>query len=921
MDILSFDWLFSSSSHDDPSFQGADRASRAPQPLPDVQATAASAQIANDSFFNRLAALGASQPTQDPADRPDAASSWFGISSSASRPGSTDAEGADNSDQEGFEPQMWTFLTSRYAISLVVMGVLVNRIHHICRPRGGRPARMRGRKRLALRLPALLALGYATLALGMRVLQLWAGDYIPGHSWLADQLATLTNLRLDAARRDADEKLLWITYVAACLGIATESLTRTLEAAHEPSPSFNLMGFSLTVQSHQMEPSHVSLHFFLFVFLEVAEVFSLCLMSCWRKPRIKRLHITTVFGLAATAHYLLAPAHRRPIIFGFNKMPDVVMLAIVLVTMALHSLTMLVTEGKIDTSRLLFTRSNFPSASDDYSLALFKLGTACLQSTRLTGLSRELVSIEVPEKTYIEVDELGNTRIKTGLEGLIKGDGSGGLTNEIRITTPVSRIGGGWRGADYDSPIFMSGAKWREVKRFIFAVFGVAGTIWRAVSSRAPRPPLAWLGRCVPQWVRKLPRWIRLIWHGQNGERRREERLSRQQIERDRQENLRKEALKAVLRRNGVDIAEGEDPNLAAWRAMREGVQRREDGLRTRRTADGGDTTEDQMGVPASLWNHLLYATGEASAQPSAGALAGMDTGDEDEDADWTLEEHAEEDMSDSASEDDGGSPSVSVSDSGAGTPAAYSLRSRSSSPAVSRSTAREAAASAAIRRSRALSPLQQQHLDTISVSSDAGEDDEEAEEETPMSLLQLARRAFSPSPEAEIGVLEHEGDESQSDAFSRVLLVHAAAPSGSPVVTRARYRSLMNSSGASAGTQALTSATAADDHLHETILRRRALIPSGGGGASPSADADEDRSAERERLRLCVVCCYEERTILCWPCRCLALCDGCREELASRPGRAGGGRAAGGAGGEGGLHNCPTCRAEVRGFSRIYLP
>jgi hypothetical protein len=195
-----------------------------------VQATAASAQ-ANDSFFNRLAALGASQPTQDPADSPDAASSWFGINPPAPRPGSPDAEGVDPREQAGVEPQMWTFLTSRYAISLVVMGVLVNRIHHICRPRGGRPARMRGRKRVALRLPALLMLGYATFALGFRVVQLWAGDFIPGQSWLADQLAEMTSLRLDRARRNADEKLLWVTYVAACLGIATESLTRTLEAA------------------------------------------------------------------------------------------------------------------------------------------------------------------------------------------------------------------------------------------------------------------------------------------------------------------------------------------------------------------------------------------------------------------------------------------------------------------------------------------------------------------------------------------------------------------------------------------------------------------------------------------------------------------------------------------------------------------
>ncbi|OBZ69160.1 hypothetical protein A0H81_10915 [Grifola frondosa] len=42
-----------------------------------------------------------------------------------------------------------------------------------------------------------------------------------------------------------------------------------------------------------------------------------------------------------------------------------------------------------------------------------------------------------------------------------------------------------------------------------------------------------------------------------------------------------------------------------------------------------------------------------------------------------------------------------------------------------------------------------------------------------------------------------------------------------------------------------------------------------------------DDPSAESRRN--CVICTVEPRDIICWPCRCLAICDDCRENLASR--------------------------------------
>ena len=74
-----------------------------------------------------------------------------------------------------------------------------------------------------------------------------------------------------------------------------------------------------------------------------------------------------------------------------------------------------------------------------------------------------------------------------------------------------------------------------------------------------------------------------------------------------------------------------------------------------------------------------------------------------------------------------------------------------------------------------------------------------------------------------------------------------------------------------------------------------------------------QDRAAGIKRGRVhdeiangpkCVVCQEEPRTIVCWPCRCLSLCDGCRISLAMNN-----------------FGTCVCCRQEVVSFSRLYVP
>jgi Zinc finger, C3HC4 type (RING finger) len=54
-------------------------------------------------------------------------------------------------------------------------------------------------------------------------------------------------------------------------------------------------------------------------------------------------------------------------------------------------------------------------------------------------------------------------------------------------------------------------------------------------------------------------------------------------------------------------------------------------------------------------------------------------------------------------------------------------------------------------------------------------------------------------------------------------------------------------------------------------------------------------RQEDEESRRNCVICTVEPRVIICWPCRCLALCDDCRGGLAARSTSS--------------KHHCPCCR------------
>lgn len=83
--------------------------------------------------------------------------------------------------------------------------------------------------------------------------------------------------------------------------------------------------------------------------------------------------------------------------------------------------------------------------------------------------------------------------------------------------------------------------------------------------------------------------------------------------------------------------------------------------------------------------------------------------------------------------------------------------------------------------------------------------------------------------------------------------------------------------------------------HLQSSHMTRDQYLPLAPEGSlvlRAKGGAAEPTDQTRQN---CVICMTEPRVIICWPCRCLSLCDDCRGSLAARSSAS--------------KHSCPTCR------------
>nr|CDI55684.1 conserved hypothetical protein [Melanopsichium pennsylvanicum 4] len=489
---------------------------------------------------------------------------------------------------DSFSDSPWNFVISRYAIALVIAAIVNNRVQHICRPRGGGIARLSQLQRIALRLPSLILLARSVFIFTTVVADAFLAESNPvntllrscttaswRNAWLANTpmsgwaLDRFGSSSRDALLRARDASALWAAFISTCVAVITDSVVRNLDADREEPPAFNLVGFAFLLHFHSFSPdSPANEHVYLCVLLQMLQILSTALSRCRRPVYAPRLVISSFFGIGSLLHYVLAAnSGRYPFLEALSRTPEIALVLVVLLTVTLHALTMLLLEGGIQPDRLLFSRSNLPSMDEDWSLALFKLGTACMESTRLTGLEREVEPLLIWDVPYIELSSSGQIQLVDPLLSRsstmshmhdpshhFTSAESGGLSREIkeiRIEPTVQS------GSSYT--FGHAGLAWvRALVHFVAMTL----LVLRNLSVMTFRKVLRTVGLpdpTMPRWVYKALRLVRLVWHGRNGEaRRRERRAAEAQRRRQRQGQQQRYAQRHHNLTGSVELAQSQ---------------------------------------------------------------------------------------------------------------------------------------------------------------------------------------------------------------------------------------------------------------------------------------------------------------------------------------------------------------------------
>lgn len=762
---------------------------------------------------------------------------------------------------DSFSESPWSFVTSRYTVALIIVAIVNNRIQNICRPRGGASNRLSQLQRIAVRLPSLVLLARSVLIFTTVVADAFLSESHPintvlrtctttswRNAWLANTpMSGWALKRFGASSRDAllrarDASALWAGFTATCVTIISDSVVRNLDADREEPPAFNLVGFAFLLHFHSFSPdAPANEHVYLCILLQLLQIFCIAISRCRRPVYAPRLVISGVFGVASLLHYAFAAkTGRYPFLEALSRTPEIALVLIVALTVALHALTMLLLEGKIQTHRLLFSRSNLPSMDEDWSLALFKLGTACMESTRLTGLEREAEPLVAWEAPYIELSQSGRIELVDPLllrssaahrhhdrSAALDAGSEGGFSREVKEVRiePSAHSGSSTFG-------HAGLARMRASVRFAVVTL----LVLRNLAELAFRKVFRILGLpdpSTPQWVFKALRLVRLVWHGRNGEaRRRERQAAESQRQRDRAEQQRQ--------RYGQQ-SQPASSSAASVRSLL-GFSRlyRTEAAALPPAADQDEQLSAQSQRVDELPDRLLGRHRDSATQA---AQDEVDSDDGDDDFDVLVAERENDEDEDADADAD------SVEEL----------------------------------------PLEPDEVSgLLEELGSFAEDEGEGSEDSPLSSALTLR--------------------SGTEAFNRLLLAHLTRPRSQAPLTRSGYTSLLRLSSDSSA-----AAAQADLNLAQSLMDRR---------ASSSTPA---RGAGDEARRLCVVCCTEERNVICWPCRCLCLCMDCREHLASRPPAR---RSLVNNDGDPGTrardeaaHLCPTCRTPVQAFSRLYIP
>ncbi|CUA70186.1 hypothetical protein RSOLAG22IIIB_00536 [Rhizoctonia solani] len=407
-------------------------------------------------------------------------------------------------------PSPWGFMTSGYALGLLLMALLLNRISNVVVPPRQAIPRRQYYSRRQRWFPSLLPINIS--ATHTRFI-----SRVPSIGLLATSLFLLSVALLQAADiwepldmepdriwylelcRWAGEKemayVCWTTYIAVCVAMVMNTLTRGLEGAASDGPhSFNLFGYSFLLHiyaspimhqspkhsvSQTNTPSRPDKHVLITIILPLLQLTILHILAINKRLSRQRLIPTTACGLLSITHFTyvtLLSQSTYPFFTYLNSLLEAFLVGVVLLTCGLHCLTRLLLQGRFVWNPFaeedgLAHQSLLPNMSDDYAVALLKLGSACIEVTAMAGFGNEVSPIHASDTIYIS---------HSGPVIPKHPNAPPGLAREIKSVHAIE--------PDHSSASACFDIVWtREVGRFGKRVARVAKGVW-GIMTRRERP-------------------------------------------------------------------------------------------------------------------------------------------------------------------------------------------------------------------------------------------------------------------------------------------------------------------------------------------------------------------------------------------------------------------------------------------------
>ncbi|KAG8692303.1 hypothetical protein FRC09_011315 [Ceratobasidium sp. 395] len=408
-------------------------------------------------------------------------------------------------------PSPWGFITSGYALGLLLMAVILNRIAHVVVPPRQTGRRRQPRRiwhalfpinvsathtRLISRVPSIALLGTALFLLLVALVQA-AGIWEPlapagtwGGMWYVQMCRWAAGKEMSF--------VCWTTYIAVCVAMVMNTLTRGLEGGGSEGPhSFNLFGYSFLLHiyaspimhtqtpkqplpTEDMPPSRPDKHVLITIILPLLQLTILHILAVNKRWSRQRLIPTTVCGLLSIVHFgyvTLFSASSYPFFTYLNSLLESFLVGVILLTCTLHFTTRLLLQGQIVLNPFsedggIAHQSLLPSRADDYAVALLKLGSACIEATAMAGFGNEVSPIHTPDTLYIT---------QSGVPTIPSASGPHGFAREIKNVHALEHELGStsaWIDANWTRE------GWKFLQRISDLGRGVWGAVWRRCRGR-----------------------------------------------------------------------------------------------------------------------------------------------------------------------------------------------------------------------------------------------------------------------------------------------------------------------------------------------------------------------------------------------------------------------------------------------------